>query len=92
MSRRRLLVPLFALVLCLPSCFTTALWSTDAGDAGDSGFTANEILTRALLTPIAVCLDLVTLCAQAAIFGDDDDDGGDRVCARPRPCGSHGHR
>ncbi len=84
MLRRRLLASLFALILCLPSCFTTALWS--AGCDSD-GLSSSQILGRALLTPIAVCLDLVTLGAQAAVFGDDDGGDCDWECGdRRRVC------
>lgn len=86
MSRRRPLVAvLFAAILVLPSCFTTALWSDD----DDQGLAADSIAARLALTPLALCLDLVTLCAQAAICGDDDDDH-DRQ--RRRDCRGDRHR
>ena len=68
-------VPLLALLLCLQSCFTTALWSLDSGDGdgcdGASSWTLDDVLWRIALTPLTLLLD----CATAALQDGADDCG-----------------
>lgn len=87
--RRSRTVTLLVLPMLLSSCFTMGLWGflpeterdaftgedeTTFAYQEDTEWSWGSFLTRLLLTPLTVGLDVVTCPVQAFLFGDDDDD------------------
>ncbi len=65
MRRRLLSVSVLALLLCLPSCFTPAVWSKRHPHGWD-------LAGRVVLTPFAAVLDAVLFVGLVALAAEDD--------------------
>lgn len=63
---------LATLLFALSSCFTTSVWTDDDEDYEERD--SLDFVGKLCLTPIAVCLDLITWPLQEYFWNEDEEE------------------